>query len=208
VKRSTQPNSRQKRVRIAVGFAIFVTAAALLGVYNVEVLTFGNEVWQNIKRVPIAFLFVAIVFRLLEALFTALSWYNVLKATYPEKRIPFKVVLGGYQGGVGINAFSPVEAGTVATIGMFRIAILGSSVPTLLAAFAVQQLAFGFFGILMYLFLVLAHPGVVSTGLELLQPIGEFVTEGSTQSLVIYRCGDGDRHRSCFSGSRQIWKAA
>jgi uncharacterized membrane protein YbhN (UPF0104 family) len=184
VNRSAKPDSQRQRIRLVIGFVIFLTAAVLFSIYNAEVIGFSNEVWQNIKRVPVALLVVAVTFRLLEALFTALSWSNVLKATYPEKRIPFKVVLGGYQGGIGINVISPVEAGTVATIGLFRLAIAGSRVPTLLAAFAVHQLAFAFFGILMYLFLVFAHPGILKSGVELLQPVWEYLTAGSTQSLI------------------------
>jgi uncharacterized membrane protein YbhN (UPF0104 family) len=177
-------NSRRKRVSIALILVIVLTTAVLLAIYDVDVLEFSNEVWRNISRVPLTLLVAAIVFRLLEALFTALSWYNVLRATYPEKQIPFKVVLGGYQGGIGLNVISPVEAGTVATIGLFRLAIAGSRIPTLLAAFAIQQLAFAFFGILMYIFLVVARPGILTSGLDLLHPIWRFVTDGSTQSLI------------------------
>jgi hypothetical protein len=99
VNRSAKPDSQRQRIRLVIGFVIFLTAAVLFSIYNAEVIGFSNEVWQNIKRVPVALLVVAITFRLLEALFTALSWYNVLKATYPEKRIHSKSYLAVIRAG-------------------------------------------------------------------------------------------------------------
>ena len=63
--------------------------------------------------------------RLLQTLFIALAWRNILRAAYPKSVLPYREILSYYAGGNGLNAILPASAGTVAMLGLFRTPIAG-----------------------------------------------------------------------------------
>lgn len=68
----------------------------------------------------------------------AWAWRNVLRAAYPEKRIPFIPLSAAYLAGAGINAVVPAHAGDVTKVFLVKRQIPGSSYPAVTSSFLVQ----------------------------------------------------------------------
>lgn len=115
----------------------------------------------DMRQIPPSFVVVACALKTLEALFTSLSWRNILKAAFPENSISFRFVFGAYQGGAGIDALTPANAGTVFMLGLFRLSIPKASTPSILSAAAVQGLLFTLIAVLSGVVLLLTQPTVL-----------------------------------------------
>jgi uncharacterized membrane protein YbhN (UPF0104 family) len=83
----------------------------------------------------------ALTLHLANIAFRSLAWTNVLRAAYPDRRVPLLGIAGAYAAGMALNSFVPARGGDVAKIALARTRIRGSSVPAigssmgLLAAF-------------------------------------------------------------------------
>jgi uncharacterized membrane protein YbhN (UPF0104 family) len=62
--------------------------------------------------------------------------YNALRAAYPEERVEWRAVWGGYVVAYGLNNFVPASAGNVAQYYLTKNSIRNSSYPTVTAALA------------------------------------------------------------------------
>ena len=96
--------------------------------------------FDTLAQVDPRFVFVALVFHLANFGFRSLAWRNVLRAAYPDRRVPLLGIAGAYAGGVAINAFTPARGGDLAKIALARTRIRGSSVPTIAASMGVVSL--------------------------------------------------------------------
>jgi uncharacterized membrane protein YbhN (UPF0104 family) len=81
---------------------------------------------------------IALLFLLGMQLARAWAWRNVLRAAYPEKRIPFLPLAAAYLAGAGINAIVPAHAGDVTKVFLVKRQIPGSSYPAVTSSFLVQ----------------------------------------------------------------------
>jgi uncharacterized membrane protein YbhN (UPF0104 family) len=68
----------------------------------------------------------------------AWAWRNVLRAAYPDRRIPFLPLGAAYLAGAGINAVVPAHAGDVTKVFLVKRQIPGSSYPAVTSSFLVQ----------------------------------------------------------------------
>jgi uncharacterized protein (TIRG00374 family) len=68
----------------------------------------------------------------------ARAWRNVLRAAYPQQRIPFLPLSAAYLAGAGINAILPAHAGDVTKVFLVKRQIPGSSYPAVTSSFLVQ----------------------------------------------------------------------
>jgi uncharacterized membrane protein YbhN (UPF0104 family) len=66
------------------------------------------------------------------------AWRNVLRAAYPERRIPYLPLSAAYLAGAGINAVVPAHAGDVTKVFLVKRQIPGSSYPAVTSSFLVQ----------------------------------------------------------------------
>ncbi len=95
---------------------------------------------DGLARVDPRLLLVALVFHLANFGFRSASWRNVLRAAYPDRRVPLLGIAGAYATGVAINSFTPARGGDVAKVALVRTRIPGSSVPTIAASMGVVSL--------------------------------------------------------------------
>ena len=70
----------------------------------------------------------------------ARSWQNVLRAAYPQARVPFRGIAGAYLAGAGINAVVPARVGDATKIFLARGQVRHSSYPALTSSFLVQAI--------------------------------------------------------------------
>jgi hypothetical protein len=73
----------------------------------------------------------ALALHLSNVAFRSLAWTNVLRAAYPDRRVPLLGIAGAYAAGMALNSFVPARGGDVAKIALARTRIRGSSVPAI-----------------------------------------------------------------------------
>jgi uncharacterized membrane protein YbhN (UPF0104 family) len=84
----------------------------------------------------------------------AWAWRNVLRAAYPEQRIPFLPLSAAYLAGAGINAVVPAHAGDVTKVFLVKRQIPGSSYPAVTSSFLVQTVFDTGVGLLVMLYAI------------------------------------------------------
>jgi uncharacterized membrane protein YbhN (UPF0104 family) len=84
----------------------------------------------------------------------AWAWRNVLRAAYPDKRIPFLPLAAAYLAGAGINAVIPAHAGDVTKVFLVKRQIPGSSYPAVTSSFLVQTVFDTSVGVLVLLYAI------------------------------------------------------
>jgi uncharacterized membrane protein YbhN (UPF0104 family) len=84
----------------------------------------------------------------------AWAWRNVLRAAYPDRRIPFLPLAAAYLAGAGINAVVPAHAGDVTKVFLVKRQIPGSSYPAVTSSFLVQTVFDTSIGILVLFYAI------------------------------------------------------
>jgi len=98
-----------------------------------------HQVAGQMRSISLPILVLALVLHTCEMLLNALAWRNILRRAYPRSDVSYRVILGGYGGGVALNAFLPAQAGTVAMLGIYRAQIQASTALGLVGAGVVQN---------------------------------------------------------------------
>jgi uncharacterized membrane protein YbhN (UPF0104 family) len=84
----------------------------------------------------------------------AWAWRNVLRAAYPEQRIPYLPLAAAYLAGAGINAVVPAHAGDVTKVFLVKRQIPDSSYPAVTSSFLVQTVFDTSVGVLVLLYAI------------------------------------------------------
>lgn len=91
----------------------------------------------DVRWLPLA---IALGFQLLRLLARAPAWRNIVRAAYPEARIPRRTVAGAYLAGVGVNAIIPARGGDVLKLYLVKHRVEGLTYPTLTSTLIVETL--------------------------------------------------------------------
>jgi uncharacterized membrane protein YbhN (UPF0104 family) len=141
---------RLKKIAVwLVGTALLVIVLNLLGV---DVRGWLNDVWQQIKDIPVGYLVAGSVLQILQTTFNGLAYYGILSYAYPG-RVQMWAVITAYAVGVSMNNFLPANIGTFVTLLMLVAIIPGSSFAGILAAYLVNKIFFTIVGGLVYLYM-------------------------------------------------------
>jgi len=97
---------------------------------------------------------IALAFLAAMQLARAWAWRNVLRATYPGKRIPFLELSAAYLAGAGINAIVPAHAGDATKVFLAKRQIPDSSYPAVTSSFLVQTVFDTTAGLLVFLYAI------------------------------------------------------
>jgi uncharacterized membrane protein YbhN (UPF0104 family) len=84
----------------------------------------------------------------------AWAWRNVLRAAYPDQKIPFLPLAAAYLAGAGINAVVPAHAGDVTKVFLVKRQIPDSSYPAVTSSFLVQTIFDTTVGVLVLLYAI------------------------------------------------------
>ncbi len=68
------------------------------------------------------------------------AWRNIVRASYPELKIPRRTIAGAYLSGVGVNAIVPARAGDLLKLYLVHDRVPGTTYPTLGATLIVETL--------------------------------------------------------------------
>ena len=151
--------SRRRRLK-KVGAWLLGTAAVvvLLHLLGVDVLGWLEDLWDEIKAIPVGYMVGGLVFQTGVTTFAAISYYGILKAAYPGE-VSFMPILTAYAVGVAMNGFLPANIGTFVTLLMFVAIIPACTFAGAIAAYLVQKIFFTVAGTFVYLYLFLSVDG-------------------------------------------------
>jgi uncharacterized protein (TIRG00374 family) len=96
--------------------------------------------FETITSVALGPLLLAISLHVVKLLLRARAWQNILKASYPGKRVPYWGVFGSYMAGVGVNSLAPARGGDVVKLYLAKRQVKSSTYPTLGSSLVVETL--------------------------------------------------------------------
>jgi uncharacterized membrane protein YbhN (UPF0104 family) len=97
-----------------------------------------TEFFRHLSDIEWTAFGIALLCLLAMQLSRAWAWRNVLRAAYPDQRLPFLPLAAAYLAGAGINAILPAHAGDVTKVFLVKRQIPGSSYPAVTSSFLVQ----------------------------------------------------------------------
>jgi uncharacterized membrane protein YbhN (UPF0104 family) len=102
--------------------------------------------FHNLAAVGWAALAVAVGLHFVRLLLRAPAWRNILRASYPDARVPRLGVFGGYVAGVGVNSILPARSGDLLKLYLVKRRVDGSTYPTLGATLIVETIVDSVYG--------------------------------------------------------------
>jgi uncharacterized membrane protein YbhN (UPF0104 family) len=152
--------SRHSRLlKIALWLVGIAIALAICHVGGFDVLGWFSSVWDTMKEIEPAYIVAGVFFQTIQTTLTALAWYFILAAGYPDGGVRYRDILAAYAAGVAMNGFLPANIGTFASLLMYVALIRGSTFAGVLGATVVQKIFYTAIGTFVYLYLFLSVPG-------------------------------------------------
>jgi len=161
--------SRPRRLLKVGGVLLGIAAAlVLLDVLGIDVRGWISDVWDALTGIGIGYLALGWSFQTVQTTLTALGWYFILRAGFPDGPVPYRAVLAAYAAGVALNGFLPANIGTLVTLLMFVALVPGGTFPGVLGGMAVQKIFFTVAGAFVYVYLFVSVEGSVELQLNAL----------------------------------------
>jgi glycosyltransferase 2 family protein len=98
----------------------------------------ATEFFRHLSEIDWTVFCLALLCLLAMQLARAWAWRNVLRAAYPDQRIPYLPLAAAYLAGAGINAIVPAHAGDATKVFLVKRQIPGASYPAVTSSFLVQ----------------------------------------------------------------------
>jgi uncharacterized protein (TIRG00374 family) len=105
-----------------------------------EVIDAIRTFFQNLADIGWEALGIGVGLHILRLLLRVPAWRNIVRAAYPEIRIPFRTILGAYVAGVGVNSILPARSGDVLKLYLVKHRIPETTYPTLTSTLLVETL--------------------------------------------------------------------
>jgi uncharacterized membrane protein YbhN (UPF0104 family) len=96
--------------------------------------------FSQIAAVSLGPLALAILLHVLKLALRVRAWQNILQASYPKVRIPYRGIFGSYVAGVGVNSIAPARGGDLVKLYLAKRRVEGSTYPTLASSLVVETL--------------------------------------------------------------------
>ena len=114
----------------------------------------STEFFRHLSEIDWSTFALALLFLLAMQVARAWAWRNVLRAAYPDKKIPFLPLAAAYLCGAGINAIIPAHAGDATKVFLVKRQIPDSSYPAVTSSFLVQTVFDTSVGVLVLLYAI------------------------------------------------------
>jgi uncharacterized membrane protein YbhN (UPF0104 family) len=96
--------------------------------------------FHHLATVEWKWLVIGIACHLCKLLAVSRAWRNIVKAAYPNRRVPWRQMFGAYVAGTGVNALIPARGGDVVRLYLAKHRIEGSTYTTLVSTSLLQTL--------------------------------------------------------------------
>jgi uncharacterized membrane protein YbhN (UPF0104 family) len=152
------PSRRHRLVKVGSWLLGTLVVIVLLHLLGIDVIGWLQDLWDQIKAVPVGYIVAGLFFQTGVTVFAAVSYYGILRAAYPGA-VSLPPIVTAYAVGVAMNNFLPANIGTFVTLLMFVAIIPACTFPGAIAAYLVQKIFFTIAGTFVYLYLFLSVPG-------------------------------------------------
>ena len=100
----------------------------------------GEAFFSNLAALDFLALAIALAFYFAHLLARSRAWQNVLRAAYPDRKVPYDKIAAAYIAGAGLNSFIPARVGDATKIFLAKKSIRGSTYPAITSSFFVQSI--------------------------------------------------------------------
>ena len=160
--------SRGRRlVKVGGWFAAVAIVVALLQLLGVDVTGWFSDLWDALTGIGVGYLVAGWVLQTVQTTLTALGWYYILRAGFPDAPMRYRQILAAYAAGVALNGFLPANIGTVVMLLMYVAIIPGANLPGVLGGMVVQKIFFTVAGAFVYVYLFASVEGTFERQLKL-----------------------------------------
>ena len=139
-----------------VGIAVVLVICHAAGF---DVVGWFSQLWDTMTEISVGYIVAGVSFQTIQTTLTALAWYYILAAGYPNGGVRYRDILAAYSAGVAMNGFLPANIGTFVSLLMYVALIRGSTFAGVLGATLVQKIFYTAIGTFVYLYLFLSVPG-------------------------------------------------
>jgi uncharacterized membrane protein YbhN (UPF0104 family) len=161
------PSRARRLIKVLAALIGIGVAVSVLGLLGVDVAGWFEGVWDTLTGIGFGYLVAGWSLQTLQTMLTALGWYFILRAGYPDAPATYRQVLAAYAAGVALNGFLPANIGTFVMLLMFIAIIPGANLPGVLGGMLVQKIFFTLAGAFVYVYLFASVPGTFDRQLEL-----------------------------------------
>jgi uncharacterized membrane protein YbhN (UPF0104 family) len=136
-----------------------VLVVLLLHVFGIDVRGWLSSLWDALTEISAGYLLAGWAVQSIQTTLTALGWFFILRAGFPNAPLSYLQVLAAYAAGVALNGFLPANIGTFVMLLMFVAIIPGANFPGVLGGMVVQKIFFTAVGTFVYLYLFISVSG-------------------------------------------------
>jgi uncharacterized membrane protein YbhN (UPF0104 family) len=112
----------------------------------------AEEFFHRLSEISWPAMALALGFYLAHLLARSRAWQNVLRASYPERKVPFPQIAAAYLAGAGLNSFIPARVGDAVKIFLAKRSIRRSTYTTVVSSFFVGSVFDMTAGVLVFLY--------------------------------------------------------
>ena len=112
----------------------------------------AQEFFHRLSEIGWLSMAVALAFYLGHLLARSRAWQNVLRAAYPDRKVPFARIAAAYLVGAGMNSVVPARVGDAVKIFLTKRSVRRSTYPTVVSSFFVGSVFDTAAGILVFVY--------------------------------------------------------
>src|SRR4051794_32204201 len=112
----------------------------------------AQEFFHRLSEIAWPSMVIALLFYLAHLVARSRAWQNVLRAAYPDRKVPFARITAAYLVGAGMNSVVPARIGDAVKIFLAKRSIRRSTYPTVVSSFFVGSIFDTSAGILVFVY--------------------------------------------------------
>jgi uncharacterized membrane protein YbhN (UPF0104 family) len=198
------PSRPRRLVKVGAWIAAVAVAVLVLHLLGIDARGWLSDLWDSLVSIDIEYLLGGWALQTVQTTLTALAWYFILRAGFPEGAPQYLQVLAAYAAGVALNGFLPANIGTFVMLLMFVALIPSATLSGVLGGMVVQKIFFTLAGGFVYLYLFLSVAGSLELQLGVLHDhpmLVPLIVAGAALLVVVLV-------RAFWSRLRGLWTQA
>jgi uncharacterized membrane protein YbhN (UPF0104 family) len=161
------PSRRRRIAKVASWLGAVALTVTLLQLAGVDVGGWFGDLWGSLTGLSLGYLVAGWVLVSVQTVLTALGWFFILRAGFPDARVEYPQVLAAYATGVALNAFLPASLGTLVMLLMYVAIVPGGTLAGMVGALMTQKIFFVAASAFGYVYLFASVPGTYHRQLRL-----------------------------------------
>jgi uncharacterized membrane protein YbhN (UPF0104 family) len=153
------PSRSRRLVKVLAWFVGIAAVIGLLQLLGVDVTGWFADVWDALTSIGVGYLIAGWTLQTAQTTLTALGWFFILRAAYPQAPVLYRQILGAYAAGVALNGFLPANIGTFVMLLMFVAIVAGANFAGIVGGMLVQKIFFTLVGAFVYVYLFASVEG-------------------------------------------------